>query len=69
MKSQNRISIQDQRDLLQVKIAELGVRLNDVGRPKFERDRDHAQLLQSINQHTRLVRDLARQPLVTGAGK
>jgi hypothetical protein len=69
MKSQNRLNIEEQRDLLQAKIVELGARLNESGRPKLERDRDHAQLLQSINQHTRLVRDLARHPLVTGAGR
>jgi hypothetical protein len=59
---------EEQRNLLQVKITELGARLNETGRPKHERDRDYAQLLQSINMHTRLVRDLARQPLIA-AGK
>ncbi|MBA3700524.1 MAG: hypothetical protein H0W78_16885 [Planctomycetes bacterium] len=69
MNPQTRKNSEDQRDLLQVKIAELGARLNESGHPKLERDRDHAQLLQSINQHTRLVRDLARQPLIVGAGR
>ena len=69
MNPQMRKNAEEQRDLLQAKINELGARLNETGRPKLERDRDHAQLLQSINQHTRLLRDLARQPLVVGGGR
>ncbi len=66
MNAQARKNAEDQRDLLVVKIKELGEKLKGVGQPKLERDRDHAQLLQSINLHTRIVRDLARSPLVVG---
>ena len=69
MNPQMRKTAEEQRDLLQAKIAELGARLGETGRPALERQRDHAQLLQSINQHTRLVRDLARQPLIARGGK
>jgi hypothetical protein len=66
---QARKNAEEQRDLLQVRIAELGARLNQGGHSKLERDRDHAQLLQAINQHTRMVRDLARQPLIARGGR
>lgn len=64
MNPQTRKNCEDQCGLLQAKIAELGVRLGESGHSKLQRDRDHAQLLQAINQHTRLVRDLARKPLI-----
>ncbi len=64
MNPQTRKNTEDQRDLLQAKIAELGARLGETGRPKLERDRDHAQMLHAVNLHTRLVRDLARRPLI-----
>lgn len=67
MNPQMRKNAEEQRDLLQVKIKELGARLGESGRPKLERDRDHSELLQAINQHTRLVRDLARRPLIASA--
>lgn len=66
MNAQSRKNAEDQRDLLVAKIKELGDKLKIAGQTKLERDRDHAQLLQSINQHTRIVRDLARSPLVVG---